>query len=112
MSRDYGWRASCPAGGVTDVVVGSSAWFASDVWADWVVWGLGFIFRKLRSIAYRYGIPAITSFWVLDFILPGFAFPAIGILSDGALQFKISMWRTLKVSHECRWRDLLRQQEA
>ena len=29
MSRDYGWRASCPAGGVTDVVVGSSAWFGS-----------------------------------------------------------------------------------
>jgi hypothetical protein len=23
MSRDYGWRASCPAGGVTVVVVGS-----------------------------------------------------------------------------------------
>ena len=29
MSRDYGWRASCLAGGVTDVVVGSSAWFGS-----------------------------------------------------------------------------------
>jgi hypothetical protein len=25
---------------------------------------------------------------------------------------KYSQWRTLKVSRECRWRDLLRQQEA
>ena len=29
MSRAYGWRASCPAGGVTDVGVGSGAWFGS-----------------------------------------------------------------------------------
>ena len=27
MSRAYGWRASCPAGGVTAVGVGSGAWF-------------------------------------------------------------------------------------
>jgi len=27
MSRAYGWRASCPAGGVTVVGVGSGAWF-------------------------------------------------------------------------------------
>jgi hypothetical protein len=25
---------------------------------------------------------------------------------------EVSLRRTLKVSHECRWRDLLRQQEA
>jgi len=29
MSRAYGWRASCPAGGVTAVGVGSGAWFGS-----------------------------------------------------------------------------------
>ncbi|MFT3867107.1 MAG: hypothetical protein QM715_01290 [Nibricoccus sp.] len=28
MCRAYGWRASCPAGGVTDIGVGTSAWFA------------------------------------------------------------------------------------
>ena len=26
MSRAYGWRASCPAGGVTTRVVGSGDW--------------------------------------------------------------------------------------
>ena len=29
MSRAYGWRASCPAGGVTAVGVGSGAWLGS-----------------------------------------------------------------------------------
>jgi hypothetical protein len=28
MSRAYGWRASCPAGGVTVVGVGSGDWLA------------------------------------------------------------------------------------
>jgi hypothetical protein len=44
MSRAYGWRASCPAGGVTAVGVGSGAWFASVVWAAWIIWDWGFDF--------------------------------------------------------------------
>jgi len=40
MSRAYGWRASCLAGGVTAVGVGSGAWFGSvfiyvDTRLDW-----------------------------------------------------------------------------
>ena len=31
MSHDYGWRDACAAGGVTDMVVGSSAWLGSVV---------------------------------------------------------------------------------
>jgi len=46
MSRAYGWRASCPAGGVTAVGVGSGAWFASDVWVDRVIRGGGFLLPK------------------------------------------------------------------
>jgi len=45
MSRAYGWRASCPTGGVTVVGVGSGAWFASDFRADWFIWDLGFCVR-------------------------------------------------------------------
>ena len=38
MSRAYGWRASCPAGGVTVVGVGSGAWFGSVfIWLRLVV---------------------------------------------------------------------------
>jgi len=91
------------------VVVGSSAWFASVAWGDWI---MGFVFRKLRSVAYRYRIPATTSFWGVGFILPGSVFRGIGKLSGGASRQIRSMWRTLKMSHECRWRDLLRARPA
>ena len=37
MSRAYGWRASCPAGGVTVVGVGSGAWLG-----DFLIFDLEF----------------------------------------------------------------------
>jgi len=88
MSRAYGWRASCPAGGVTVVGVGSGAWFASDFWGFWVMgWGSssdGFA-GSLTGIEYW---RLLFQFWgyrsISDFIFPKSVFPVVAILSDVA----------------------------
>jgi hypothetical protein len=87
MSRAYGWRASCPAGGVTVVGVGSGAWFASVVWADRIIWGFGFCL--LRSGILGSGFRVLDSgFWIFgccvvwNFILPKSVFATFGKLSS------------------------------
>ena len=105
MSRAYGWRASCPAGGVTVVGVGSGAWFASDFWANWFIrawvsafWVLGSElllgprFHSSESFApsrtgigyWRLPLSVFGYRLISDFILPKSVFPVVAILSDVA----------------------------
>ena len=90
MSRAYGWRASCPAGGVTAVGVGSGAWFASVVLADWVIWG-GWVSSSESFAPSLTGIEywrLLFPFWgyrsISDFSFPKSVFPVVAILSDVA----------------------------
>jgi len=117
MSRAYGWRASCLAGGVTAVGVGSGAWFASDFWADGIIWGwVGFFFRKLRSVAYRCRFPA-TSFLcksfelTFNFVLLKISFPGFAILSDVALRNMLYLANAIDEPRHCAARRV-RQQPA
>ena len=90
MSRAYGWRASCPAGGVTAVGVGSGAWFASVVLADWVIWG-GWVYSSEGFAPSLTGIEywrVLFQFWgfrsISDFFLPKSVYPVVAILSGDA----------------------------
>ena len=90
--------------------VGSGAWFASVVWAAWIIWGGGFYFlgseildsgllRLLEIRSSESFAPSRTGigYWRLllsvfgyrlfsDFIFPKTSFPGFAILSDVALR--------------------------
>ena len=95
------------------MLVGSSAWFASVAWVDRI---MGFGVHLPKASLRRLQVSNAGDFFfqfcgyrsISDFILPKSVFPVVAILSGEASQVKISMWRTIKMSHERRWRDLLR----